>query len=126
MTPAASGAGRCGYTAIMAVVVPQRPSGGRPMWWKLSARVVAAFALVPLLASGACAQELVVSGAVSLKEAVEELGREFAAGRPGVTMRYNFGASGDLQKQIEAGGPGGLFVFLGAPPHDETSEAWAV
>jgi molybdate transport system substrate-binding protein len=80
------------------------------MWWKLSARVVAAFALVPLLASGACAQELVLSVAVSLKEAVEELGREFAAGRPGVTMRYNFGASGDLQKQIEAGAPVDLFL----------------
>jgi molybdate transport system substrate-binding protein len=58
------------------------------------------------------AQEMVLSVAVSLKDAVEELGREFTAGRPGVTLRYNFGASGDLQKQIEAGAP--VDVFLSA------------
>ena len=34
------------------------------------------------------------------------------AARPGVTLRYNFGASGDLQKQIEAGAP--IDVFLSA------------
>ena len=64
------------------------------------------------LPGGATAQEMVLSVAVSLKEAVEELGREFTAGRPGVTLRYNFGASGDLQKQIEAGAP--VDVFLSA------------
>ena len=34
------------------------------------------------------------------------------AAHPGVTLRYNFGASGDLQKQIEAGAP--IDVFLSA------------
>ena len=71
-------------------------------------------ALVGLLlaATGAGAQEMVLSVAVSLKDAVEELGRGFTASRPGVTLRYNFGASGDLQKQIEAGAP--VDVFLSA------------
>ncbi|HEY3384166.1 MAG TPA: molybdate ABC transporter substrate-binding protein [Vicinamibacterales bacterium] len=53
---------------------------------------------------------LTVSAAVSLKEAIEEVGRRFEAGRPGVRVQYNFGASGELQQQIEAGAPIDLFV----------------
>lgn len=63
-----------------------------------------------LTATPAGAQELTLSVAISMKEAVEELGRQFTRARPGVTLRYNFGASGDLQKQIEAGAPVDLFV----------------
>src|SRR6185436_16849609 len=63
--------------------------------------------------------ELTFSVAVSLKEAVEELGRGFMAARPGVVIRYNFGASGDLQKQIEAGAPVDLFVSAAARQMDE-------
>ena len=65
-----------------------------------------------LAATGASAQDVTLSVAVSLKEVTEELGRTFMAARPGVTLRYNFGASGDLQKQIEAGAP--VDVFLSA------------
>ena len=74
--------------------------------------VAIALALVLLAAGGVGAQEITLSVAVSLKDAVEELGRGFMAARPGVTLRYNFGASGDLQKQIEAGAP--IDVFLSA------------
>lgn len=74
--------------------------------------VAIALALVLLVAAGVGAQEITLSVAVSLKDAVEELGRSFMAARPGVTLRYNFGASGDLQKQIEAGAP--IDVFLSA------------
>lgn len=73
-------------------------------------RAVAALVLLVGLAGGANAQELTLSVAVSLKEAVDDLGRTFASTRPGVTMRYNFGASGDLQRQIEAGAPVDLFL----------------
>src|SRR4029453_18122182 len=66
---------------------------------------VAALVVVLLLAPAALAQEVTLSVAISLKDAVEDLGRQFMASRPGVTLRYNFGASGDLQKQIEAGAP---------------------
>jgi molybdate transport system substrate-binding protein len=66
-----------------------------------------------LWVSAASAQEITVSAAVSTKEAVEQLGRRFAQARPGVIMRFNFGASGDLQKQIEAGAPVDLFVSAG-------------
>lgn len=73
-------------------------------------RAVAALVLLVGLAGGADAEDLTLSVAVSLKETVEDLGRTFTSTRPGVTMRYNFGASGDLQKQIEAGAPVDLFL----------------
>ena len=69
-------------------------------------------AVVLLAATGAHAQDVTLSVAVSLKGVTEELGRSFMAAHPGVTLRYNFGASGDLQKQIEAGAP--IDVFLSA------------
>ena len=69
-------------------------------------------AVVLLAAAGACAQDVTLSVAISLKGVTEELGRSFMAAHPGVTLRYNFGASGDLQKQIEAGAP--IDVFLSA------------
>ena len=72
--------------------------------------VAVALTVVLLTAAGARAQDVTLSVAVSLKEVTEELGRAFMAARPGVTLRYNFGASGDLQKQIEAGAPVDLFL----------------
>ena len=74
--------------------------------------LVGALTVVLLTAVAACAQDVTLSVAVSLKEVTEELGRAFMAARPGVTLRYNFGASGELQKQIEAGAP--VDVFLSA------------
>src|SRR5499426_3273553 len=85
-------------------------SGGRRMRF-VKALVVAVAAII-FGASRASAQEVILSVAISLKEATEELGRTFMAAHPGVTLRYNFGASGDLQKQIEAGAP--VDVFLSA------------
>lgn len=58
-------------------------------------------------------QELTFSVAVSLREAVGELGRRFQAMRPGIVLRYNFGGSGALQRQIEAGAPVDLFISAG-------------
>ena len=71
-----------------------------------------AVAALMLVAKGASAQDVTLSVAISLKEVTEDLGRTFMASHPGVTLRYNFGASGDLQKQIEAGAP--VDVFLSA------------
>jgi molybdate transport system substrate-binding protein len=83
-------------------------------------RGVAVLVLGGVLLSGAkvTAQELVLSVAVSMKEAVEEVGRRFADAR-GMTLRYNFGASGELQKQIEAGAPVDVFVSAGTRQMDE-------
>jgi molybdate transport system substrate-binding protein len=77
--------------------------------------------LVGLLATAGMthAQEMTLSVAISMKDAVEELGRGFMAGRPGVTLRYNVGSSGELQKQIEAGAPVDLFVSAAQRQMDE-------
>ena len=64
-------------------------------------------------------QELVLSVAISMKEAIEEVGRQFERAHPGVTLRYNLGASGDLQKQIEAGAPADLFISAAPRQMDE-------
>jgi len=79
-----------------------------------------ALLLVPVPAS---AQELVLSVAISMKEAVEELGRGFSSGHPGVALRFNFGSSGELQKQIEAGAPVDLFISAAQRQMDELEKA---
>jgi molybdate transport system substrate-binding protein len=71
----------------------------------------------------ASAQEMVLSVAVSMKEAVEEIGRTFASSRPGMVLRYNFGSSGDLQKQIEAGAPVDVFISAAQRQMDELEKA---
>jgi len=81
--------------------------------------VILGLLLVLLLAVPASAQELTLSVAVSMKEAVEEIGALFVTAHPGVTLRHNFGASGDLQKQIEAGAPVDVFVSAAARQMDE-------
>ena len=84
--------------------------------------------LLGLLALGivgaipASAQEVTLSVAISMKDAVEELGRGFAARHPGVQLRYNFGSSGELQKQIEAGAPIDLFVSAAQRQMDELDQ----
>jgi molybdate transport system substrate-binding protein len=76
-------------------------------------------AVVLLAAPVVGAQEVTLSVAISLKDAVDELGRGFTAAHPGVTLRYNFGASGDLQKQIEAGAPVDVFLSAAQRQMDE-------
>src|SRR5262249_20882166 len=70
---------------------------------------IAVFVLLGLPAI-ATAQEMTFSVAISMKEAVETLGRQFTQSHAGVTLRYNLGSSGELQKQIEAGAPVDLFI----------------
>lgn len=86
---------------------------------RLMRMLAVTLAAVLLGASGATAQELTLSVAISLKDATEELGRTFMAAHPGVTLRYNFGASGDLQKQIEAGAPVDVFLSAAQRQMDE-------
>ncbi|HUO64512.1 MAG TPA: molybdate ABC transporter substrate-binding protein [Terriglobales bacterium] len=88
----------------------------------MSRAVILLLALLVTPATAA-AQELNLSVAVSMKEAVEELARGFAAGRPGVMLRFNLGASGELQRQIEAGAPVDLFVSAAQRQMDELEKA---
>ena len=85
-------------------------------------RVAAVLFLVLAVATLAQAQEVTLSVAFSMKDVVEELGKGFMASRPGVTLRYNFGSSGDLQKQIEAGAPVDLFISAATRQMDELEQ----
>jgi molybdate transport system substrate-binding protein len=83
---------------------------------------IAVLGLLVLTASVAQAQEVTLSVAISMKDVVEELGRGFMAARPGVKVRYNFGSSGELQKQIEAGAPIDLFISAAQRQMDELAK----
>jgi molybdate transport system substrate-binding protein len=58
----------------------------------------------------AVAQQLTVSAAASLTEAFKEIGQKFEATKSGVTVRYNFAASGVLIQQISQGAPVDVFA----------------
>jgi molybdate transport system substrate-binding protein len=53
----------------------------------------------------AAAQEITVSAAASLQNAMRDLGGAFELARPGATVRFNFGASGALVSQLANGAP---------------------
>lgn len=63
------------------------------------------------------ANPLLVSAAISLKETLDEL-KPLYQRQGGVTVTYNFGASGALQKQIENGAPVDVFVSAGKQQMD--------
>lgn len=67
-------------------------------------------ALLCAAAVAAQAQQLTVSAAASLTEALREVATRFEASRPGVTVRLNFAASGPLLQQIVQGAPADVFV----------------
>jgi molybdate transport system substrate-binding protein len=60
--------------------------------------------------------EIIVSAAISLKNAFEDIGRIFQERNPDAKLLLNFGASGDLARQIEAGAP--VDVFASAAQKD--------
>jgi len=68
------------------------------------------FLAMALLASASLArgQELLVFGAASLTESLQEIGRAFET-KAGVKVRFSFGASSDLARQIQAGAPADVF-----------------
>ncbi len=76
--------------------------------------VLSAFALI--LTQQMRADELLVSAAASLTDALNEIGKAYTAVHPQTTVRFNFGASGALQQQIALGAP--VDVFCSASPKE--------
>lgn len=54
--------------------------------------------------------ELLVSAASSLTDSLKEIGKEYEEKNPGVTVRFNFAATGSLLQQIEQGAPVDVFA----------------
>lgn len=61
-------------------------------------------------------RELTVSAAASLTNVFKAVGKAFEARQKGVVISFNFGASGDLLRQIEGGAP--VDVFASAAPRE--------
>lgn len=76
---------------------------------------------LPLLAG---AQQLTVSAAASLTEAFKAIATRFEARHPGVTLRFNFAASGALLQQIANGAPVDVFASADAETMDRGAALW--
>ncbi len=63
-------------------------------------------------------REILVSAAISLKNVLEEIGSVYKK-QTGVRVDFNLGASGLLQKQIEAGAPVDVFASAAEKQMDE-------
>src|SRR5215831_16780784 len=93
-------------------------------FWRGPAALVCTWLLAFTVFSGcrskapASSEELVVSAAVSLKDALHEIAHIHEQ-RTGTKIRFNFGASGALQKQIESGAPVDIFASAGVKQMDE-------
>lgn len=73
--------------------------------------IAALLSPLPLSAASADPQQAItVSAAVSLKNAFEEIGKIYEAKHKGMKVSFNFGASGDLMKQIDGGAPVDVFA----------------
>jgi molybdate transport system substrate-binding protein len=66
--------------------------------------------------------KLMVSAAKSLSDAAAELKEIYEEEHSNVTITYNFGASGTLQKQIEEGAPADIFISAGVKQMDALAE----
>jgi molybdate transport system substrate-binding protein len=66
-------------------------------------------------------KEITVSAAMSLKNAFEEMGKLYES-KTGTACVFNFGASGDLLKQIAGGAPVDLFASAAKKDMDEADK----
>ena len=64
-----------------------------------------------------------VSAAISLKDALDQLGREFERDHLGAKITFNYGASGTLQHQIEQGAPVDVFFAAAQKQMDALQSA---
>lgn len=100
-------------------------SSSRPRRFRVSHLVVANLLALVLVVSGASGlagawppkaarADLTVSAAISLKDALDDVRKQYISENPGVSLAMNYGASGTLQIQIEQGAP--VDVYLSASP----------
>jgi molybdate transport system substrate-binding protein len=84
--------------------------------------LIALVATVGVKAQSPPSRELTVSAAISLKNAFEDLAMVFAPKNPGVKVLFNFGGSGDLARQIEAGAPVDVFASAAQKDMDDVDQ----
>jgi len=75
---------------------------------------------------GTAPSEITLASAASLRAAVPKLARAFEASHKGVRVTSTFGASGDLERQVEAGAPVDAVLFAAAKPVDKLAASGRV
>ena len=81
--------------------------------------------LVSTLAFAAPPDEILVFGAASLTESLQELGKQFEASA-GTKVAFSFASSSDLARQIEAGAPADVFFSADTAKMDALEKAGLV
>lgn len=81
--------------------------------------------LLALLAAQGRAEEVLVFGAASLTESLQEIGKAFEV-KTGAAVRFSFGASSDLARQIQAGAPADVFFSADTAKMDALERAGIV
>ena len=66
---------------------------------------------------------ITVSAAISLKDALDQLGREYERDNPGAKVTFNYAGSGTLQQQIEQGAPVDIFFSAAQKQMDTLQSA---
>ncbi len=74
------------------------------------------------LTFAATPKEITVSAAISLKNAFEEIGKIYEAKNRGAKVIFNFGASGDLMRQIAGGAPVDVFASAAQKDMDDAEK----
>ncbi len=85
-------------------------------------RAVAFLLAASVAATVARAETFTVSAAISLKESLEQVGRDYHA-RTGDDVKFNFDASGRLEQQIRQGAPVDAFVSAADQEVDDLTRA---
>ncbi|WP_028324251.1 molybdate ABC transporter substrate-binding protein [Desulfatirhabdium butyrativorans] len=82
--------------------------------------------LLVLLATGAidvyAGEQITVSAAISLKNAFEDIAVLYEKRHPDIKLLFNFGASGDLARQIEGGAPVDVFASAAQKDMDQLDQ----
>lgn len=97
--------------------VPSSKCGRRFSFFSLLVFLLVLVQALPSSAAQSTAS-VTVSAAISLKDALDQLGQAYESGHPGIVIRFNYGGSGTLQHQIEQGAPVDLFVSAAAAQMD--------
>jgi molybdate transport system substrate-binding protein len=84
-------------------------------------RLLLSLALTLVLTCPALAKDLTISAAASLTDAFTECKPLFEKANPGVTVTFNFAASGPLLKQIEQGAPVDVFASADQKTMDDAA-----
>jgi molybdate transport system substrate-binding protein len=93
-----------------------RPRNSQIYLALLLAAVLLSTACAKLRRTAALPQGIVVSAAISLRDALKDVAQLYRTENPNVAVSFNLAGSGTLQRQIEQGAP--VDVFISASPDE--------